>query len=220
MKTIVKILLKAAAPFIIVLLTLSSCEFVEYPYYIEERQGYIDEFAFSVIIDGSGSMLSVMPEIQTALHSLLDSMTNDDYMQFIRSGETPVLLNSHTNNKTELTTSIEGLTASGDHERYDLAIDLALENSMENKLNVILLFGDGYIYYGDEPSSDQVLADISNSSINGNGVVFTFGISGYDTTNLTEIAQAGRGSFYPVDDPSQFGSLYNEIKKISQKELN
>ncbi len=90
---------------------------------------------------------------------------------------------------------------------------------MKNKLNVILLFGDGYIYGSGEPSPETILSAISSATHSGDAVVFTFGIAWFDEGNLIDIAEAGRGDYYFVSDPSKFGSIYNEVKRKTQEAI-
>ena len=198
-----------------------SCEIEDYPYYIRENGGYASDFAFTVIIDGSGSMYSTLPEVRSALNSLVNQMTPLDYMQFIRSDTAPVLLNRWTNDKTAIRNSINSLTATGVDERYDLAVSLAVQNTMPGKLNVILLFGDGHIYSTGEPPKALLLTSIAASASYGNAVVYTFGIDNFfSEVNLREIAAAGRGQFYVIEEPDDFGTLYNVIKFQTQTVVN
>ena len=198
-----------------------SCNIDDYPYYIKEKYPVLQpslSIAFTIIIDSSGSMGSIFSTVQTALNSMLDSMTTDDYMQFIRTGAPPVILSNWTNDTETISNTINNnLSFGGDTEYYAQAVEFAVDNSMEGKLNVILLFGDGAIEYSGQPPLDEVMSIIAQSTDIGRAVVFTFGIDIYNTAVLTEIAAAGRGEFYVVDDPSNFGLLYNEIKQIAEE---
>lgn len=140
-------------------------------------------------------------------------MEEEDFMQFIITTGIPYILEEWTNNKDAISASINTLTIpGGDHERYDLGIALAVENAYPGKLNCILLIGDGEIFYGSEPPPEEVYTSISNST-KGKTVVFTFGFDTFNEDVLQDIAEAGRGAFYIIDDPSNFGSYYLEIKE-------
>ncbi len=78
------------------------------------------------MLDNSRSMS--MADIHTALYSLLDAMTPDDHIQFIRTGSTPVLLNSWTSNTAEIMSSIDALYAAPEFHFINNRLMLAVEN--------------------------------------------------------------------------------------------
>lgn len=199
-----------------VLCGLTRCDYENYPYYI--KSAVPDDVAFSVIIDGSGSMGSILPDVKNALHSLAEVMKKEDFMQIIVTGTTPSTHQEWTNDADEIDASIDSISIpGGDDELYHEAVEYALEKSLDDKLQCVLLIGDGEIYYSSQPGETTVITSIKESTAQYQSGLFTFGFGSVNVDVLTDIAGAGDGEFYPVGNPEEFAEYYLLIKERVQE---
>ena len=165
-----------------------------------------------LVIDTSGSMAGApMDAAKAAAISFIDQARPEDRIAVVSFSNQATVLSGFTNNKQQLTTTVEALQADGETAFNDAVIQGV---GLFNQPNAADLLPHMIVLTDGEDTASTATFEDAVAAISASGVrVFGVALEGSDfnPAPVEQIATAGNGLFLSTPDPQQLSSLYGEI---------
>ena len=178
---------------------------------LEGKQG----ISIDIIADKSGSMDVSMPQMQSVMHSFVNSLdyTHGDRAELIAFEDATMYMCSYTNNTQLLDNGINSMTAYGRTALYDAALEGVRNAAAQPGAKLVIVFTDG-IDNASIHTADEVIYEANANDV----PVYIVGTADADAGILTNIAQSTGGRYWNIGQITDLGQILNEIYR-EQKEM-
>ncbi len=173
----------------------------------------------AVLMDSSGSMTDVLPDVETATTSFINQLGPGDQAEIIKFAGTFQVEQGFTSDKSLLNAAIaSAFTNTSGTLVYDSLWRAIEDTATQPSTNVraLILVSDGYdndrndVFPGSVHTLTQVI-DLANQ----NGVaIFTIGLGNVNTSVMTQLASETGGQYFFAPSFDQLSSIYQGIRNI------
>jgi VWFA-related protein len=184
------------------------------PFSVQQIEGSQSAISVALVIDVSGSMgSSGMVYAKQAALTFVSNMSNFDRAAIIKFSYGASIVQGMTSNKTLLTNAINSLSHGGSTAMYD-GFYLGLQQlAPESGTKALIGFTDG-----DNNAGSYNQSSVINYANQLNVPIYAIGVGSAYATPLQQMASATGGSYYYAPNPSQIGTIYEQISQSIQEQ--
>jgi Ca-activated chloride channel family protein len=180
------------------------------PIHMENK---LPSIATALLVDTSGSVKHVMPKVQSAAISYIDSLRPDDDVLLIEFADTVKVMLPFTTNKQALLNDVRAMRARGNTALYDAIFEAITSLEDKKGRKSIIVCTDGKDDNGkDHPLSRKTLEEVVAAANKINVPVFTIGLGmKVAAAALSKIAKETGGRYYYEPSTAGLERLYRDI---------